>query len=114
MEPLIRPHAVHGVTTSCSNRSPLSFAAYAFRLLFLGAICAASVSAQWVQTNGPGGGQVYAIYASGPRLLAGTFGGPYVSTNGGTYWMPVSSGIPNRFVYAFTGVSAGRSRLARH
>jgi len=31
--------------------------------------------AQWVSTNGPGGGHITALAVNGPNLFAGTFGG---------------------------------------
>jgi hypothetical protein len=82
-------------------------AVYASRLAVLVLLSTASLSAQWVQTNGPAGGHVYALFASGSNLVAGTFDGPYVSTNGGTSWARVSSGIQTRFVYAFSPSPAG-------
>ena len=49
----------------------------------------------WVQTNGPYGGEVRALYAA-PKgvLLAGTWGaGIFRSTNRGNTWTPVNTGL---------------------
>src|SRR5271169_312309 len=107
MESLIRPATILASPKPGSCRALHALAAYAFRLLFISSACASSLTAQWVQTNGPGGGHVYSIYAAGPLLLAGTYGGPAISTNGGASWAPVSSGILNRYVYSFTGAGPG-------
>jgi hypothetical protein len=51
-------------------------------------------SAQWVQTNGPYGGNIRCIVGSGTNLFAGTQGsGVYRSTNGGTWWSAVNAGL---------------------
>jgi hypothetical protein len=40
-----------------------------------------STSAQWVQTNGPSGGNIYALAVSGGTIFAGTYvGGVFRST----------------------------------
>ncbi len=55
----------------------------------------ADVSGGWVQTNGPYGGEVRALYAA-PKgvLLAGTWGaGIFRSTNRGDSWTPVNTGL---------------------
>ena len=50
--------------------------------------------AQWVQTNGPGGGVVYTFAVSDTNLFAGTYGsGVFLSTNNGTSWTEASSGL---------------------
>ena len=49
----------------------------------------------WVQTNGPYGGEVRALYAA-PKggLLAGTWGaGIFRSTDRGNTWTPVNTGL---------------------
>ena len=57
--------------------------------------------AQWVQTNGPYGGHVLALAVSGTDLFAGTIGnGVCLSTNNGTGWTAVSTGLPNPYVYS--------------
>ena len=56
---------------------------------------AAPSESGWVQTNGPYGGEVRALYAA-PKgvLLAGTWGaGIFRSTNRGNTWTPVNTGL---------------------
>jgi len=43
-------------------------------------------SAQWMQTNGPTGGNVDSFAISGTNLFAGTCNGVFLSTNNGTNW----------------------------
>ena len=53
------------------------------------------MNGDWVQTNGPYGGEVRALYAA-PKgvLLAGTWGaGIFRSTNRGNTWTPVNTGL---------------------
>ena len=56
--------------------------------------------AQWIQTNGPYGGNVYSFAVSGTNLFVGTDGGVFLSTNSGTSWTEVNSGLTNTFVRA--------------
>jgi hypothetical protein len=64
-------------------------------------------SSQWVQTNGPYGGDVTCFAASGANLFAGTFqGGVFLSTNSGTSWAAVNTGMTNTNVWTFA-VSGG-------
>ena len=61
-------------------------------------LCILSVqisNAQWVQTNGPYGGRVECLAASGTNLFAGTYVGVFLSTNNGTSWTEVNSGLTN-------------------
>ena len=65
----------------------------------------ADVNGGWVQTNGPYGGEVRALYAA-PKgvLFAGTWGaGIFRSTNRGNTWTPVNTGLAYKpgegFVY---------------
>ena len=51
--------------------------------------------AQWIQTNGPGGGHVRTFAVSGTNLFAGTIGGVFLSTNNGTSWTAVNTGLTN-------------------
>ena len=54
---------------------------------------------QWVQTNGPCGGDVRAFAASGSNLFAGTLGaGVFLSTDNGTNWKHV--GLSETYVYS--------------
>ena len=60
-----------------------------------------TLQAQWIQTNGPYNGNVMTFAVSGTNLFAGTpGGGVFLSTNNGTSWSPVSSGLTNTNVLA--------------
>jgi len=72
--------------------------------------------AQWSQTNGPYGSDISCFAVSGADLFAGTYGGGvFLSTNNGTSWTAVSTGLTNTGVYAlavsgsnlFAGTSGG-------
>ena len=52
--------------------------------------------AQWIQTNGPEGGQVNCFAVSGANIFAGGLGGVFLSTNNGTNWTPFDTGLVNR------------------
>src|SRR5208283_4562481 len=65
-------------------------------------IMPSKVQAQWVQTNGPGGGDIHALTASEAKIFAGTSSGVFRSTNNGTSWAAVNSGLANTSVYALT------------
>ena len=77
---------------------------------FTFAICAPllSLQAQWVQTNGPYGGTIYSFAVSpasdgtgGTNLFAGTWGGGvFLSTDNGTSWSAVNSGLTKYLVMA--------------
>jgi hypothetical protein len=54
--------------------------------------------AQWIQTSGPCGGSVRPLVVSGSNLLAGTNGGVFVTTDNGTSWNAVNTGLMNRDV----------------
>jgi hypothetical protein len=70
---------------------------------------------QWVQTNGPIGGNVHCLAVNGNNIFAGTDGGIYRSTDEGANWAPVNSGLTNHYVWSlaatdttvFAGTSAG-------
>ena len=66
----------------------------------------AFASAQWVQTNGPNGGAVRCIAPSGMALFTGTETGVYRSTDAGSGWTAVDSGLTNTDVRALV-VSPG-------
>jgi ligand-binding sensor domain-containing protein len=48
--------------------------------------CSNLLIAQWIQTNGPEGGETCCFASIDSRLFAGTVGGVYLSTNDGTNW----------------------------
>jgi len=55
------------------------------------------INAQLVQTNGPYSGTVKCITGNGSSIFVGTeWGGVYSSSNGGSIWTPVNSGLPER------------------
>lgn len=57
--------------------------------------------AQWIQTNVPYGGYVFSLAVSGTNLFAGTYGGGvFLSTDIGTSWTAVNSGLLNSIVNA--------------
>ena len=54
--------------------------------LILVMLVALNASGQWVQTNGPSGGQVSCINGTGTTLFVGTYNGVFRSTNYGMNW----------------------------
>src|SRR4030095_10678234 len=63
-------------------------------LILLAATNAQQLSAQWVQTNGPGGGTILSLAVNGTDLYAGTDGGGvYHSTNNDSDWIAVNNGL---------------------
>ncbi|MFA5834679.1 MAG: T9SS type A sorting domain-containing protein [Bacteroidota bacterium] len=81
-------------------------------LVVLGLITVSN--AQWVKTNGYGvGGNITFFYISGTTLFAGTDDGIYRSTDNGTQWSAVNTGLTNiqtlyvSGVYIFAGTSGG-------
>ena len=59
-----------------------------------------SPSGNWTQTSGPVGGTVVAFATLGSSLFAGTNGGVFLSTNSGTSWTAVNTGLTNTVVNA--------------
>src|SRR5712692_9817374 len=58
-----------------------------------------ALHAQWIQTNGPYGAYVFTFAVSGTNLFAGTYdGGVFLSTNNGTSWTAVNTGLTNTIV----------------
>jgi photosystem II stability/assembly factor-like uncharacterized protein len=58
-------------------------------------IISSKSNAQWVQTNGPYGGDVLSLAVSGTNIFAGTReSGVFRSTNNGTSWSAVNVGFP--------------------
>ncbi len=72
-------------------------------------------SAQWVETNGPSSGTVMCLATNGAKLFAGSSGGVFLSTNRGTDWTAVKTGLPSTTVYSlfangsdlFAGTNSG-------
>jgi len=74
-----------------------------------------SLTAQWVQTNGPYGGKVQCLTLNGDNLFAGTWGGGvFRSTDNGANWRAVNNGLGSMIVHAFacspadSGMSEGK------
>lgn|GEM_PF-1952808 len=63
-------------------------------------------SAGWFQTNGPNGGIINTMVVSGNNLHAGTNRGVFLSTNSGTSWTALNTGLPITSVRALA-VSTG-------
>ena len=64
-------------------------------LLFLVLLKTQIIFPQWVQTNGPSGGDVRCFSISGTNIFAGTDGkGVFLSTNNGTNWTKVNNDMP--------------------
>ena len=62
---------------------------YFFLILFL----TPEISPQWVQTNETNDLTFMSLAVSDMNLFAGTYGGVYLSTNNGTSWTAVNSGL---------------------
>jgi len=63
--------------------------------IILQTLLVVNARAQWVQTNGPYGGDINCIDVSGSNIFAGTeFGGIYISANNGISWYAVNNGLP--------------------
>ena len=82
------------------------------RVVFLSMIVAsvvAQANAQWTQANGPySGGKTGFFAVSGTNLFAGTDGGGvFLSTNNGTSWSPMNTGLTQLYVWAlaFSGTN---------
>jgi len=77
-----------------------------FILFIVLSLCATTwtiAQINWQQSNGPYGGEVKALTVSGANIFAGTHGGGvFLSTNNGTNWSTVNSGMTNQDVYALT------------
>ena len=72
-----------------------------FFVLFFLVTITIPLHAQWVQTNGPYGGYPSCFAVSGTNLFTGTYGGGvFLSTNNGTSWTDVNSGLTNSKVYS--------------
>ena len=72
-------------------------------LVLMAAISSGSnhLMAQWIQTNGPYGGSVTSFAISDTNIFAGTNGGGVcLSTNNGTSWRVVNTGLTNLQVWS--------------
>ncbi len=56
--------------------------------------------AQWRQTAGPTGGNVYTIVVDGTNILAGTSAGVFLSGDEGQTWVIESDGLPDTPIYS--------------
>ena len=82
-------------------KQKLSIFTVLFAVFYLAAI-SNPLLAQWVQTNGPNGSNLFCLAVSGTNLFAGTQGGGvFLSTDDGTSWTAVNSGLTNTTVRAF-------------
>ncbi|MGD0337799.1 MAG: T9SS type A sorting domain-containing protein [Bacteroidota bacterium] len=63
--------------------------------------------AQWIQTNGPYAGFVYCLTVNDSNLYAGTNIGVFLSTNNGTSWSVINSGLENTSVRALAIIPTG-------
>jgi photosystem II stability/assembly factor-like uncharacterized protein len=68
--------------------------------------CMQTARAQWVQTNGPFGRTVFSLAVSGSNIFAGTDSGVFLSTNYGTNWTAVNSGLTNTDVRALAVIDS--------
>jgi photosystem II stability/assembly factor-like uncharacterized protein len=58
--------------------------------------------AQWIQTNGPYSGSINCFAVSDTNLFAGTYGGGvFLSTDNGTSWTEVNTGLTNPCILSF-------------
>jgi photosystem II stability/assembly factor-like uncharacterized protein len=65
-----------------------------FKLLFLFLLISNLSIAQWVQTSGPGGGQISALGTDGTNYYAGISGhGIFVSSDNGVSWKAINTGL---------------------
>ena len=70
-------------------------------LCLLTIVLYSNVNAQWIQTNGPYGGEIISFAVLGSDLFTGTYGGGvFVSTNNGTSWTAVNSGLTKTSIKA--------------
>ena len=64
-------------------------------LVYLSSVGMNPLLAQWVKTNGPNTHNVHTFAAFGTIIFTGTERGVYLSTNNGTSWMQVITGLSN-------------------
>ena len=58
-------------------------------------------NAQWQQTSGPTGGTVNSFAVSEANIFAGASGGVFLSTNNGSSWSAINTGLTNTDIYSF-------------
>jgi len=77
-----------------------------FFILFL-SLTTKIIYPQWVQTNGPYGGNINCLAVSGTNIFAVTYrGGVFLSTNNGTNWTQVNNGMSSDvFALAVSGTN---------
>jgi hypothetical protein len=93
---------------------PIRCGGFLFVLIYL-FTCTHPLHAQWIQTNGPYGGVTSFVVspdgAGGTNLFAANGSGVYLSTNDGTSWIGVNTGLTNTYVYALAvSPAAGGTR----
>lgn len=70
-----------------------------FLVLFTGIVNI--TKSQWIQTNGPYGGQnISCLAVSGANIFAGTSNGVFISSDDGNLWTQVNNGLTNKQVRA--------------
>ena len=83
-----------------------------FLILFF--CCFNHINAQWQQASGPYGGTIYCFANSGSAIFVGTTNGVFSSTNNGSSWTAMNSGITNKTVKSIaiigTNMFAGTSK----
>lgn len=83
------------------------------KLLFVITTC--SLSAQWVEMNGPIGAQTTCFASSGTNLFTATYGaGVFLSTNNGMSWTIVLPKIVNTLAVSGQRIFAGTDREGVH
>jgi photosystem II stability/assembly factor-like uncharacterized protein len=69
------------------------------------------IFAQWTQTMGPYGDDIVCFAVSGNDIFAGTRNSVFLSTNNGTSWTEVNSGLTNDYIQSLavsgTNIFAG-------
>jgi hypothetical protein len=72
-----------------------------FELLFLFLLISNLSIAQWVQTSGPGGGQISALGTDGTNYYASIYGhGIFISSDNGVSWKAINTGLSRLNVLA--------------
>jgi photosystem II stability/assembly factor-like uncharacterized protein len=82
-------------------------------LIFLMIVNVSTLSAQWVQTNGPTSTEILSLVFSDTNLFAGTFGsGVFLSTNNGSTWTAVNAGRMDSMEIVMSLVVSGTNLFA--